>query len=227
MAAIPRQFHTSCRLHNGDRMTRAEFHRVYSAMPEDYRAELIAGMVFEPSPVSYPHGKVHSRLGHLFEVYTATTPGTEIAVDATVMLSEEDEVQPDLMLRIVRESGGRSWETPKHYIEGAPELVAEVAYSSRAIDLHLKKERYALAGVLEYMVVCLRPKHIYWFDLCNNSLIESGDDGIFRSLIFPGLWIHGKGLLDLNYKLTNDALARGLQTGEHQSFLARLAKGLK
>jgi Uma2 family endonuclease len=193
-------------------------------MPENYKGELIAGMVCEPSPVSYPHGKVQVRLGQLFDTYATATPGTEAAGDATVVWSDEDEAQPALILGVLRDSGGQSWGTPRHYMEGAPALVAEVAYSNRAIDLH---ERYALTGVPEYMVVCLRPKHIYWFDLRNKAELTAGDDGIFRSLIFPGLCIHGKGLLDLNYKLTNDALNRRLQTGEHQSFAVRLARAAK
>jgi hypothetical protein len=36
---------------NGDHMKQPEFHRLYSSMPEDYRAELIGGIVFEPSPL--------------------------------------------------------------------------------------------------------------------------------------------------------------------------------
>lgn len=203
-------------------MTREEFHRAYCEMPEDYRAELIGGIVFEPSPVSYPHGRNHVRLSFLLESYAEATFGTEVADNATLKLSDDDEVQPDLLLRIVQNLGGQSREAHR-YIEGAPELVAEIAYSSRAIDLHLKKDRYALAGVLEYIVVCIESKKIYWFDLRNNIELKPDGSGIFRSAIFPGLWIHGQGLLDLDHNLTNHALKRGLKTAAHAKFAARLA----
>ena len=38
-------------LENGDRLTRAEFERRYEAMPEVKKAELIEGVVYNPSPV--------------------------------------------------------------------------------------------------------------------------------------------------------------------------------
>lgn len=211
------------RLYNGDRMMRDEFHRMYCEMPEDYRAELIGGIVFEPSPVSYFHGTHHALLAHLFCTYAASTPATEVADNATLILSEEDEVQPDLMLRISQERVGRSRITKDGYVEGAPELVAEVAYSSRAIDLHLKKERYALAGVTEYVVVCLSPKKVFWFNLRGSAELKVDSKGVFRSAIFPGLWIHEKGLLGLDYKRTTATLQRGLETAGHEQFVARLA----
>ncbi|HEY9869426.1 MAG TPA: Uma2 family endonuclease [Candidatus Obscuribacterales bacterium] len=137
------------RLYNGDCMRQAEFHRLYCEMPEDYRAELIGGIVFEPSPVSNFHGTGHADLGYLLKSYSVATPGTKVGVAVTVILSDEDEVQPDGVLRIAQECGGKSSVSPEGYITGPPEMVAEVAYSSRAIDLHLKKARYALAGIVE------------------------------------------------------------------------------
>jgi hypothetical protein len=50
-------------------------------------------------------------------------------------------------------------------VRGAAELLAEIAYSSVAIDLHLKKDDYQKAGVREYLVVCVRePEYanIWW-----------------------------------------------------------------
>lgn len=229
MATFPRALNEGqvLRLHNGDRMKRQEFHTAYCQMPEDYKAELIGGIVFEPSPLGWSHGKNHTRLNYLLEAYATRTPGTEVGDNATVILSEDDEVQPDLVLRTVQTCGGKSRLTDDDYVEGAPELVAEVASSSRAIDLHLKKERYALAGVLEYIVLCLRPRQIYWFDLPGKTQLKAGVDGIFRSAIFPGLWIHADGLLQLDHELTADALDRGLQSPEHMNFILRLEERAK
>lgn len=211
-------------LHNGDRMTRAQFHRAYSQMPDNYKAELIGGIVFEPSPLGYPHGEHHLRLGNLLDTYRIHTPGTGAADSVTVMLSDEDEVQPDLVLRLAQELGGRSRLTRDRYVKGAPELVAEIAHSSRAIDLHLKKERYTLAGVVEYVVVCVSPKQIYWFDLPGRKEMAPDNDGVFRSAVFPGLWIHGDGLLKLEGELTLDILNRGLRSPEHKEFVSQLAR---
>ena len=43
----------------GDRLTRGEFERRYSAMPNVKKAELIEGVVYMPSPVSKNHGNPH------------------------------------------------------------------------------------------------------------------------------------------------------------------------
>jgi hypothetical protein len=47
-------------LHPGDRLDRATFHARYEAMPPGTRAELVGGMVFMPSPVYQPHGRMHA-----------------------------------------------------------------------------------------------------------------------------------------------------------------------
>lgn len=207
---------------NGDRMLQSEFHTAYQQMPEGYRAELIGGIVFEPSPLGYSHGRSDVRLAGLFDAYVIATPGIEAASNATVILSDEDEVQPDLLLRITNRYRGQS--RASKFISGAPELVAEIAHSSRAIDLHIKKERYAIAGVIEYIVVSLEPAKLYWFDLRSNSELAEYVDGIIRSVVFPGLWIHSQGLLDLDHVETTNALNAGLESAEHEQFKIKLAK---
>lgn len=226
MTSIPnsnRYSRLAPKLHNGDHMKRKEFHVVYGQMPEGYKAELIGGIVFEPSPLGYSHGKHHIKLGSLFERYCEATPGAEVADNVSVFLSEEDEVQPDLILRTVGECGGQSHLTDDDYVEGVPELVAEIANSSRAIDLHLKKQRYSAAGVLEYIVVCLRPKAFFWFDLPGKRQLIAEDD-VFRSKVFPGLWLHGSGLLGLDDRLILSAFHCGLQSREHKKFVAQLKR---
>src|SRR5437762_267488 len=102
---------------NGDRMTRAEFHRIYEQMPENFRAELIGGIVYVASPLKRRHGKDHMRLGSLFDAYQSHTPGVDAADNATVILGADDEPQPDLYLRILPEYGGQSRNTADDYID--------------------------------------------------------------------------------------------------------------
>lgn len=216
-------------LHNGDSMTQTEFHRAYEAMPESYRAELLGGVVYEPSPLGYDHGTSDSRLLCLLEHYAAQTPGVRCASGATVILGKKDEVQPDALLRIQPEYGGQSGNTKKkrnnvYYVQGAPELLAEVAHTNRAIDLHIKKDRYTLSGVLEYIVLCLKPLRFYWFDLRNNQDLTPDASGMFCSAAFPGLWIDGEALLTLDYDASMKALNAGMQTSKYKQFAARLAQ---
>ncbi len=50
-------------LHNGDRMSRAEFLRRWEQIPELKQAELIKGVVYLASPVSTAHGSYKILLG--------------------------------------------------------------------------------------------------------------------------------------------------------------------
>lgn len=209
-------------LRNGDCMLRKEFHRLYSQMPDGYRAELLGGIVFEPpSPVSYSHGEHQLFLGHLLMTYSRRTPHVSAAVEASLFLSNEDELQPDLTLRLSQDAGGKSVLNSTGFVIGAPEMVAEIAYSSRAVDLHFKKSRYKLAGVTEYIVVCIEPKQFYWFDLTSDSELKP-KRGITRSVVFPGLWLCGEALLELDGQTADDVLNRGLMSQEHKKFKMKL-----
>ncbi|HEV8714113.1 MAG TPA: Uma2 family endonuclease, partial [Candidatus Binatia bacterium] len=117
-------------LEGGDHLTRHEFERRYQARPDIKKAELIEGVVYMPSPVrakshGVPHGQIMAWLG----VYYAATPGVEIYDNATLRRDLENEVQPDALLRLEPGAGGHSHITEDDYIEGAPELIVEVAAS--------------------------------------------------------------------------------------------------
>lgn len=134
-------------LHSGDRMNQAEFHRRYQAYPEDVHFELIGGIVYMSSPLRRAHGRWHLPLGALLERYASATPGVEALDNVTIILGEDSEPQPDLALRILSEYGGRSRESADDYVLGPPELIVEVAHSSRALDMHQKRLDYRRAGV--------------------------------------------------------------------------------
>ena len=108
-------------------------------------------------------------------------------------------------------------------MQGAPELIAEIAHTSKSIDLHMKKKRYAHAGVLEYIVLCLKPAELRWFDLRNDCQLRADSDEVFRSVAFPGLWIGSKELLSNQYHPVMEILNRGLASAEHANFVAKLA----
>jgi hypothetical protein len=55
------------------------------------------------------------------------------------------------------------------------------------------------------------------------QLIPPGNDGIFRSLIFPGLWLDPAALWRRDLKGMLAILQQGLATPEYAAFAARLA----
>ncbi|MGL4497883.1 MAG: Uma2 family endonuclease, partial [Planktothrix sp.] len=135
-------------LENGDRLSYREFERRYAAMPTDQKAELIEGVVYMASPLRFTtHAKPHADLIGLLWTYKMATPRTEIGIEPTLRLDSDNEFQPDGVLLI---PGGSSQLTSEGYIQGAPELVVEIAASSAAIDLGDKKRVYRRNGVQEY-----------------------------------------------------------------------------
>ena len=185
-------------LENGDRLTRCEFERRYAARPELKKAQLIEGVVYMPSPVSTAHAEPHAMIQTVLLVYAASTPGVRGYDNATVRLDLDNEPQPDVLLRLESEAGGRSQVSDDDYIEGAPELVVEVAASSASIDLHDKLRAYRRNGVQEYVVWRTHERQIDWFELADGEyrLLAPHDAGIAHSRVFPGLRLAAGALLN-------------------------------
>jgi Uma2 family endonuclease len=139
-------------LEPGVRLSRAEFQRRYAAMPHLKKVELIEGVVYAPSPARCDHGKPHAMIVNWLGVYAAAHPSVELAGNATVRLDADNELQPDALLRLRAEAGGQSRISADSYVEGAPELVLEIALSSASYDLHDKLPVYQRTGVREYLV---------------------------------------------------------------------------
>lgn len=211
-------------LQNGDRMSREEFHRLYEQTPDGFKAELIGGIVYVASPLFPAHGKPHLQLGAVVAAYEARTPGVDASDNTTILLGDEGEPQPDLYVRILPEFGGQSSTGENERVEGAPELIIEIANSSRAIDLHAKKKDYKRYGVREYLVHCVVEKELRWFDLANDAEVRPDDAGVFRMKTFPGLWINGSALMARDYQMLMQTLDEGLATPEHEAYVRELAQ---
>lgn len=211
-------------LEAGDRLTRREFERRYQAMPHIKKAELIEGVVYMPTPVRYAsHARPHQIINGWLLTYSAATPGVETADNATVRLDLENEVQPDALLRLVR--GGRSRVSEDDYLEGAPELIVEIATSSAAYDLHDKLRAYRRNAVQEYVVWQIEDERLDWFAWQEGEYVplEPDEAGVVHSQVFPGLWLDVPALLAGDLPQVLATLQQGLKTEEHAAFAARLA----
>lgn len=182
-------------LESGDRLSREEFHRRYCARPDITKAELIAGVVYVASPTrSRQHGRPHSLLVGWLNAYAAHDPDLAVDTNATVFMGDS-EVQPDACL--TRLSTGNVRETDDGYLEGAPDLIGEVAASSASYDLHDKMELYRRAGVPEYLVWRTEDRQVDWFRLRGgaSARLEPDERGIIESENFPGLRLNVPALL--------------------------------
>ena len=212
-------------LEQGDSLTRAEFHRRYSAMPNVKKAELIEGVVHMPSPIKYKrHAKPHSNIGHWLATYELSTPGTDWSSNASVFLDLSNELQPDALLRIAPGHGGQTKDTEDDYITGAPELVVEVASSSAAVDMNQKKRAYLRNGVREYLVWLTRENRVVWWTLKDSDYqpLASDEQGIVRSEVFPGLWLDTTALLAGDMAKVLAVLKQGLDSDQALAFRATL-----
>lgn len=208
---------------NGERMKQPEFHRRYEAYDEDEKWELVGGIVYKaPSMLSLSHSNYDGKIGYVLETYCLATPGTETLHNATAILGEESEPQPDLGLRILPEYGGQSRTTTDDYVQGAPELLVEIAHSRRAIAMHNKREDYQRNGVLEYLVVCTEEQEVHWFHFPSGNSIHPNRQGISRSRVFPGLWLEVAALLRLDSARLMEVLQQGLASRSHAVFVKRL-----
>jgi Uma2 family endonuclease len=212
-------------LENGDTLTRAEFERRYEAMPHLKKAELIEGVVYVPSPVRHSyHGHQHTHLIGWLAQYEANTPGVEASDNVTVRLDLDNEPQPDALLFIDPACGGQARIDADGYIEDAPELVAEVAASTVSYDLHAKLRVYRRNGVREYIVWRVLDKEIDWFVLRAEQYerLPLDAEGLYRSEIFPGLWLDPAALLRGELATVLAVVQRGLASPEHAAFATRL-----
>ncbi|MDX2242663.1 MAG: Uma2 family endonuclease [Leptolyngbyaceae cyanobacterium bins.302] len=214
-------------LENGDRLDRDEFQRRYDATPNLTKAELIEGIVYMPAALRFrSHGQPHSRIMAWLVTYEAMTPGVAVGDTPTVWLDRENAPQPDAVLLITPEAGGQTQLTEDDYVEGAPELIVEIAASSVSIDLHAKKQAYCRNGVKEYIVWQVLDQVVRWFVLENSEYTEVfvNADGLFQSRVFPGLWLASTALLNGDIQQVFATLQMGLRSPEHTAFVQTLAR---
>jgi Uma2 family endonuclease len=194
-------------------------------MPHLKKAELIEGVVYVPSPVRHrQHGSPHAHLvGWLFQ-YAANTPGVEVGDNSSVRLDLDNEPQPDALLLIDPACGGQVRVSADGIIEGAPELVAEVASSSVSYDLHAKLHVYRRSGVREYIVWRVLERQIDWFVLRAGQYerLPLDAQGLLRSEIFPGLWLDPAAFVRGDLPTVLTIVQQGLGSPEHVAFVARL-----
>lgn len=208
----------------GDRLSRAEFERRYEAMPQLKKAELIEGVVYMPSPILIDHGEAQGTILGWLMNYGAATPGVQYAGNASVRLDLDNEVQPDALLRLHTRAGGQSRIGRKRFIDGAPELVVEIALSSASYDLHDKLKVYRRNGAQEYLIWRVLDGALDWFSLEESDYrpLPATEDGVVCSRVFPGLWLAVPALLQGELAVVLAVLQDGLRSPEHAAFVETL-----
>lgn len=212
-------------LQNGDRLTRAEFERRYDATPGLKKAELIEGVVYMPPPVSHKyHAAPHVDLLYWLSSYRFATPGVLAGDNASLRLDLDNMPQPDAYLLIDPQRQGQARIDEEGYVQGAPELIGEIAATTASYDLHAKLNVYRRHGVREYIVWRTLDGEIDYFVLREGRYdrLVADDKGVWKSACFPGLWLDGKSLAAGNLAAVLDVLNQGIAGRDHGEFVTRL-----
>lgn len=189
-------------LETGDRYHTKEFLRRHDLMPHVKKAELLENIVYMGSPVRISqHAKPDSFVQFMLSYYVMLHPECEVGGNGTWIVDPDTTVQPDSFLRYV---DGQSSEDEDGYLNGAPELVVEVAASSVSIDNHLKKKAFERAGVREYIVWRVLNNGIdFWrYDDEAQEFRSVAPDaaGIWSSAVFPGLVLDVPAVLKMDHR---------------------------
>ena len=136
----------------------------YQTWNDDQRWEIIGGETYamSPSPLSRHQWIVSKLAGQLHPYFTGKACHLFLS-PMDVVLSEEDVVQPDLL--VVCDSN----QIKRTHIQGPPTLVVEVLSDSSTVrDRRLKLDLYARSGVKEYWIVTP------WPSLVEVLVLEAG-----------------------------------------------------
>ena len=167
----------------------------YLRWPGDERWELIGGAAhaMAPSP-SLDHKDISGELKSRMHLFFKGKKCKVFAAPTDVRLSEEDVVQPDLL--VVCDTSQM-----KRHIDGPPALVVEiVSPSSARIDRVAKPELYARFGIKEYWIVTPFPSTVEVFWLQGDRYVfwkGFGHEDVLTSPGFPGLRIELAGVFEL------------------------------
>jgi len=131
----------------------------YRQLPDDERWEIIGGEIFDMSPA--PTTRHQSIAGELYlqlGLYLRRKSCKPFIAPTDLKLSDEDVVQPDLMVVCDQT------QITESHVEGAPALVVEIlSPSTQSHDRKRKMALYARAGVKEVWLVSPLPPGIEVF----------------------------------------------------------------
>jgi len=209
----------------GEILSRDEFMRRWEALPLLKWAELLRGVVYLRGRVTWRRGVLLSDLAGWSGTYRAAIPQCKAALNATWLVNDENVTQPFVSVRIAPKCGGQSWNEGE-FAGGAPEFAAEAFDADKLAEMSLKVDIYQEAGVREYVAVLLEDQEVRWHELQAGKFVvlPPPADGIYRSKVFPGLWLDAAALLAGDSAKVLAVLNDGLSTPEHQAFVAKLAQ---
>ena len=150
----------------------------YYALPEDHRAELIDGVLYDMTSPTTTHQTIALQISHQMLMQCDDHEGCEVyisPVDVQLDCDDRTMVQPDVVILC---DGDKD---VNRCIYGAPDFVLEVlSPSTRSRDLIIKLNKYWHAGCREYWIVDPedRTVTVYDFDHDRMAIRYTFDDTV-------------------------------------------------
>ena len=151
----------------------------YYAIPDEYRVELIDGVIYDMATPTIMHQIICVEIGVRLYSYIKEKNGKCFAfwapVDVQLDCDNRTMLQPDVFVTCNRDK------LKKRNVYGAPDFVVEIlSPSTRRKDMKIKKEKYKKAGVKEYWMVDIENEKIIVneFETGNIVTIYSFDDEV-------------------------------------------------
>ena len=141
----------------------------YEAIPDEYRVELIDGVIYDLNTPTTIHQQLAFEIRIRLRGYIRQNKGLCMVLPSpvSVQLDEDDRtmLQPDVVVCCDRDKILRS------HVYGAPDMVIEIlSPSTRKKDMGLKLKKYITARVREYWMVDPDKKKVVVYDLEHNEL---------------------------------------------------------
>jgi Uma2 family endonuclease len=159
---------------------------------EDIWAEWIDGKVIILTPASNQHQDLAGFLTALLRLFVEAH-GLGVVRPAPFQMKTGADLpgrEPDILF-IAHDHLDRLKNT---YVDGPADLVVEIiSPDSRARDRGEKFYEYEQGGVGEYWLIDPLRRQAEWYRLGEDGIFRPlpvGDDGIFRSTVLAGLWLH-------------------------------------
>lgn len=162
----------------------------YEELPEDQRAEVFEGIVYDMASPSQEHQTISMELSTLINTYIKERNGSCRVFHAPFDVKLSDKpltiVQPDIMVICDKNKldGKRC--------NGAPDFVIEIVSPGNPADDYIRKlYYYKNAGVREYWIVDPRRKTVTINYFENNMLnIQYSFDSVIKVNIYENLFIN-------------------------------------
>ena len=162
----------------------------YEELPEDQRAEVFEGIVYDMASPSQEHQTISMELSTLINTYIKERNGSCRVFHAPFDVKLSDKpltiVQPDIMVICDKNKldGKRC--------NGAPDFVIEIVSPGNPADDYIRKlYYYKNAGVHEYWIVDPRRKTVTINYFENNMLnIQYSFDSVIKVSIYEDLFIN-------------------------------------